>query len=159
MDDLITWLRAVLDDDERLAREASRSQHGDGHTLTGEHWRWEEPKHDQELVLDPVLDEYLNQGQRVALRSVEQYPSSSVRGLPHFVVSYAEEVRTVDAMHIARWDPARVLAQVAADRALIAECERTLSDEDHGWALAETVLRIRATAYADRPGYLEVWTP
>lgn len=117
MDELITWLRQQLDEDERVALEASRRWDG-SQTPTGEHWRWEETEHDQVLALDPVLDEYLNDGGAVSLRSAEQYPTTT-GPLPNFVVPHAEEVRTVYAMHIARWDPARVLAEVEAKRRIL----------------------------------------
>jgi hypothetical protein len=59
--------------------------------------------------------------------------------------------------HIARHDPARVLAEVDAKRRIIAECERTLAYEDHGHAVAEFVLQGLALPYADHPDFREEW--
>ena len=63
-----------------------------------------------------------------------------------------------EAEHIAVHDPARVLRQVAAMRAIVDACEYTLDYEDYGWPLARDVLRHLVTIYADRDGYGE-WTP
>ncbi len=158
MDDLIAFLRARLDEDEQVAREASRSTHGDGSTPTGEHWHWVESEHDQPMTLDPMLDEYVNDGSQVALRSVEEYPTSSPWTLPHFVVSYAEEVRTTDAMHIARWDPARVLAEVEAKRRILADLIALDGDPVNG-LVATRMIRQLAEPYAVHPDYREEWRP
>jgi hypothetical protein len=155
MDDLIAWLRAQLDEDEQLAREASR-RNQDGSTPTGEHWRWEETEHDQVLTLAPMLDEYLNEGGNVALRSAEQYPTRSVGDLPHMVVPYAQEVRTVDAMHIARWDPARVLAEVEAKRRILDMVVPGNYYGGYGEAYLDAVREL-AQPYAGRPGWREEW--
>jgi len=100
-----------------------------------------------------MLDEYLNDGGQVALRSVEQYPTSNPWELPHFVVSAAEEVRTIDAMHIARWDPARVLAEVKAKRAILDEWREYPAERRH----LNPVIWHLAQPYAGRPGWREQW--
>lgn len=98
MDDLITWLRAQLDEDERAARA------------------W----------------------------------------MPFGTPTAA------DREHIARHDPARVLAEVDAKRRILDECESAIRKSaprsnlnDLGW----TVLRPLALPYADRPGYRDEWRP
>lgn len=60
--------------------------------------------------------------------------------------------------HFARHDPAAVLADIAAKRAIIAECERVYRAKDREYGdsshdLADAVLDHLATAYASRPGY------
>lgn len=164
VDELVTWLRAQLDDDERVAREASRSEWDGGQTPTGEHWQWEETDDDQVLSLDPMLDEYLNEASAVALRSVEQYPTGNPWTLPHFVVSGTEEMRTVDAMHIARWDPARVLAEIDAKRQLLQQFELRRGavlgiDGCETGGVWDDLLRMLALPYAGREGYREEWRP
>jgi len=152
-DDLVTWLRQQLDEDERVALEASR--HGEHGTPTGEHWQWVEIEHDQVLTLDPMLDEYVNDGSQAALRSVEEYPTSMPYTLPHFIVT-SEEVSTVCGMHIARWDPARVLAEVEAKRSRIGFLVLLLGDpeiEDE----AKMLLRFETQPYAGQPGWREEW--
>jgi hypothetical protein len=58
------------------------------------------------------------------------------------------------ARHIARHDPARVLAEVAAKRAIVN------MDEDDRYSDAYVVaIRALAAAYADHPDYDEAWRP
>lgn len=72
------------------------------------------------------------------------------------------------AVHIARHDPARVLREVEAKRAILAEYEKEarVIEQGHrtGWteggqAVRETVLRLHASVYADHPDYDESWRP
>jgi len=56
-----------------------------------------------------------------------------------------------EADHIARWDPARVLAECEAKRRLIA-----LGEKDSYW---DDVLRLLALPYADHPDYRDEWRP
>lgn len=74
----------------------------------------------------------------------------------------ASELYEADARHIARHDPARVLAEVDAKRRLIAE----VWDEREGFPTertpgntADTVLRHLALPYAEHPDYDEAWRP
>lgn len=67
--------------------------------------------------------------------------------------------------HIARHDPARVLRDVAAGRALIKvateakEASNTSVGDDYMMAAAclETALKQRAEVYSDHPDYQEAW--
>lgn len=183
MDELVAWLRAQLDEDEQVAQEASRRR-DDGWTPTGEHWHWVEPERDQPLTLDPVVDEHVNVDGRADLRSVEEYPTNMPYTLPHFVVPHTEELRTVDAMHIARWDPARVLAEVEAKRRTLDAWRAANADPHPGipcenWPgqgaenrdpydscthhlaapprTPDHVVRLLAQPYAGRPGWREEW--
>lgn len=68
------------------------------------------------------------------------------------------------AEHIALHDPARALAEVAAKRKIIAECEYEIRDAQKrdtgdGLGLAETMLRLLALPYAGRPGWRTEWKP
>lgn len=69
--------------------------------------------------------------------------------------------------HIAEWDPARVLREIAAKRAVLkafAEVAKNYGRDDveyaDGWVsgLAFAVPHL-ATVYSDRPGYREDWRP
>lgn len=64
--------------------------------------------------------------------------------------------------HIARHDPARVLAECAAKRKIIAECredhEDSLTRNDDTDELASLVLYALATVYKDHPDYREDWS-
>lgn len=71
--------------------------------------------------------------------------------------------------HIARHDPAAVLADIASKRGIIASCTAVLaelnderrSDRDYYGAgdLADKTLRLLALRYAGRDGYREEWRP
>lgn len=85
---------------------------------------------------------------------------------PHIGLAYEAE----SAAHIARNDPARVLREVAAKRAIIAdmnhaedvaEAEREVDREYWSWeskaeALTDALRRL-ASVYADHPDYNESW--
>ncbi len=71
------------------------------------------------------------------------------------------------AIHVARHDPARVLAEVDAKRRLIDSYlpEASKTDEQvneewgYGSALADDLLRLLALPYADHPDYRDDWRP
>lgn len=155
----IAFLHARLDEDEQTALNASRRDEANT-TPTGEHWRWEDTEHDHVLNLDPA-HELVHEGADVGLRSTEQYPTHSVGDLPHFVIPCTQEMRTTDALHIARWDPARVLAEIAAKRRILA----LEPDGDHGGypdgysSAKHEALALLALPYADHPDYREQWRP
>lgn len=102
MNDLVTWLRAQLDDDERVAEQASS-------------WTWQ-----------PELA--------------------------------GEHVSTA---HIARWNPARVLADVDAKRCILALGGDfdVYSEPYTAQPVWERAVRLLALPYADRPGFREEWRP
>lgn len=70
------------------------------------------------------------------------------------------------AEHIARWHPARVLAECAAERAIVATMQTA---NDHAWQdgasgpviefLTERVLRFLALPHAAHPDYRPAWRP
>lgn len=68
--------------------------------------------------------------------------------------------------HAARHDPAFVIAEIRAKRRLLAEAKRAqlfckAGDSDSMIRRAQTdyVLRLLASAYADRDGYRDEWRP
>lgn len=124
--DLVAWLRAQLDEDERVARAAGDSW--------GYHWTHEPCDFDESM-------------------------SEGVHAERGDVVSCGE-VSPEHGEHIARWDPARVLAEVEAKRQLLSWVEEvsesaTLGDF-FGVDPDEFTVRM-ALPYAGRPGYLEEW--
>lgn len=130
MDDLVTWWRGVLDERERLAQDVG------GDTPEG---RWHTGGHDGNRIIDA-------DGTDVA--HDECHPTDE------------------QAAHIAANDPASVLAQVAADRKLLdlyraslEVGERTLwnGGEYARIAALEDVIKVRAEAYSNHPGYREEW--
>ena len=135
MNDLIAWLRAQLDEDERLARAAQIDelvwQSGPGVSYDTQGW----------------------------VRAVSNDDSWMI----------CETHTRAQSDHIARHDPARVLAEVEAKRAIL-----DLHDSDGGhecvgpadaWGTATIhaqtcpTLRLLAQPYADRHGYREEWRP
>lgn len=141
VDDLVTWLRQQLDDDERVARAATSAPwihhvapdpSGPDHTLlTGEH------------------------------------------GVISVGFMQDDPIRPADAEHIARHDPAQVLAEVDAKRRILdayvdaVRMERLMdeTDDDGKWdwlfksEALEGAVKLLALPYADRPGYREEWRP
>lgn len=69
------------------------------------------------------------------------------------------------AAHIARHDPARVLAEVDAKRLIIADYQRFLAERRRlmgGWDRYPDVsptMAALASVYADHPDYDEAWRP
>lgn len=139
MDDLITFLRARLDEDEQAARKAA--------SLCGCHqdapsWRFGDEATDGRILVADDPHPHVK-------RKLGRRWNGSYDGL--FM-----------AEHIARHDPARVLRDVDAKRQIIAECipsrvggsELELSD-----ALGEVVLAFLALTYAGHPDYREEWRP
>jgi hypothetical protein len=69
-----------------------------------------------------------------------------------------------DAAHIARWDPARVLAEIDTKRRVIDECAADLEQRGSGALQGQvdrttwTVLTLLAAPYADRPGWRSEWS-
>jgi hypothetical protein len=140
-DDPVTWLRAQLDEDERLAQEAAD---GDGGTwYMGERWN--------------------------VFRDEDVAPEGC--GDVHRLVVYGN-VRS-QSEHIARHDPARVLAEVAAKRAILDLHDPNDTTGKRRWCVGciEPDLpglmvrmpcqhaRLLAAPYADRPGYRNEWAP
>lgn len=133
MDDLVAWLRAQVDEDERVAREAF--------TAVGGEWE-------------------VNGGY------VEVVGDHRNRNVFDWTVCFDEGAPSGGQReHIALHDPARVLREVEAKRALIDDCE-SYHGEPFGQAgaavtdgLSVRVLQFLALPYAGRPGYREEWKP
>lgn len=144
MDELITWLRAQLDEDERLAREAPGPDWHRAIEREGKPGYWRGIK-----------------AELVTLRPDRPSDSLSVG---------ADVARCADyrpAEHIARWDPARVLADIEAKRRILDAYEQAYQVEwgddpmqAHGeQIMIERVIELIALPYADRDGYREEWRP
>jgi hypothetical protein len=158
--DIRKQLIEALDAAEVIAQESSRDLFGEGRTVTGEHWRWECSNCDTPIEISDVvlLDELLQcpscESVGVGLRSIEEYRSTvSSRGLAHLVTHSCEEIRPVDALHIARWDPSTVLRLIERDRQLLVACCEVLDSgeerrgsldcpEDHSDAAAKGLARL-----------------
>lgn len=150
MDDLVRWLGEQLDADERIAREAIRVV---GNVPGAANWRFGNAFTDeggtywQITTLTPDVS---------GVGPVELVGSGMSGGGAH-----EPEI----ARHAVEHDPARVLREIEADRALLRQYAEVAANdvEDveyaHGWANAlGLAVRLRATVYRDRPGYrAEEW--
>lgn len=186
MHELLTFLRARLDEDEMWARAACEGRHVPGEHVAlhgrweptdddGLHWRWTSAD-DQVLTPEPsggLLDDQPTGFTDPSLRSREQFPTGVVGDLPQFAIGTAGEVASGAAGHIARHDPARVLAEVDAKRKILDEI---VPDVDELVELAEDrkarpegddapdpehtrLLRLLALPYADHLDYRDEWRP
>jgi hypothetical protein len=63
------------------------------------------------------------------------------------------------AQHVARWDPARVLAECGAKRQIIAKVTEIEYNLGGPWthAMGDEILASLAQPYADHPDYREEW--
>jgi hypothetical protein len=141
--DLVTWLRAQLDEDEQVARAAS----------TGGRWSYSDGGSVGAWML------YDEEWQIGSLKTYRHETYDYSKRMP-----VARDPRYVDAdangSHIARWDPARVLAEVDAKRQLLNEAASWAKDDRPGESsCGDTTLSLLALPYADRPGYREEWRP
>jgi hypothetical protein len=124
MTDLVEFLRAALDEDERVARVATPGP-----------WR---------------LDAGLRLPEQIDVVSVDYF-------------TVCEDLEDTDAAHIARHDPARVLAEVAAKRKLLDEYEAASRDPDTdpevlGYAAGlDVAVQHVSQGFAGRPGWREEW--
>ena len=150
MNDLAQFLRARLDEDERIARRACEAAQAS--------WRLGEGYDDETVLWWPPEP-------RVAQKEREL-------GLP--VVSDVWRGQTIYgdgqgiAPHIARHDPARVLAEVDGKRRIVAYAEQRAAikqgEDDSDWEniqemALDAVLRSLALAYATHPDYRDTWRP
>lgn len=143
MDDLVQWLRAQLDEDERIVEVALRYVDAD--------WRWDE---EENVALASSLT---TSGRQEVAITADRWHRLMIEG-PGVV------------MHVAEHDPARVLREIDAKRRVIAWHRRPTQEEFSsgrhrtmgcrcydGWPC--TTLRALALPYAGRPGYREEWRP
>lgn len=150
MIDLLDFLAARLQEDEDTARAATAGP-----------WRWEHGEGD--LCNDPECP----YGTLIGVWEDGETPFHiwDVHGFD------AKEGSRADADHIARHDPARVLREVAAKRAIIEEHTCPCSDDCDdcgacsGSHMADptpapcNTLKLLALPYADHPAYNPKWRP
>jgi hypothetical protein len=133
--DLATWLLDRIAEDEAVARAAGSGP-----------WQWEQGFGD--MCNDPEcpfgsLTQVKEDGQLYELMDVH---------------GYDVHADWEGAEHIARHDPARVLAECAAKRRIVAECATQIEDEVTSGAITGIrVLRLLALPYADHDGYDPSW--
>jgi hypothetical protein len=156
------FIAARLDEDEATARAAVDPDR------PGTHWQWVR-RADDVVVEAPTWEDM-----DVSLRTVEKFERHSVIGpLPAFVLNSVgvDEPRALP--HIARHDPARVLRQVAALRAVMEIHEPVKSSlpsftapmvcgvcspgKEEGWDAPCPTLRHLASIWSDHEDYDPAW--
>lgn len=158
MDDLVAFLRARLDEDERIARATLWDDDG---SLGSNHWH--------------AFDRGPHDGWTQARWVV-------IDGADEGVVISRPQAADDEAVirHIARHDPARVLREIEAKRQLVKlhgratlragggaqyfdttivcrTCEPSYQFPEMSWPCS--TLRLLALPYADHPDYRESWRP
>lgn len=144
MDDLVTWLGVQLDGDERVARAAVAP------FLKGR-WRFDGTLSSVGPVVvtgDATDDRWVRDGNKSVWTCDD----------PEDSCSEIAALWDAEGEHMARWDPARVLAEVEAKRAILDEFRRELADDLTNES-ALWVLAVLALPYRDRPGYRPEWAP
>lgn len=134
MTSLSDFLLARIAEDEAVARAVVATDYSKGR------WQWESNR------LDPYRSALVNDRDAVVLPSKHDdvYPSWMV------------------ADHIARHDPARVLAECEAKRRIVEEVYPALELEFGGAYRGEPatlLLQLLALPYADHPDFREEWRP
>jgi hypothetical protein len=157
--DLVAFLLARLDEDERWARQATPGP-----------WAWSE-NHDGAGEV--------NAAERRPDLQGDGWERSQARSIAN--ESATGDVRLADAVHIARHDPARLLADIAAKRQIVDEhangwegwedpptqddieqaycvrCQDRRSHDAMRWPCP--TLKLLALPFADHPDYDEKWRP
>lgn len=138
MTDLVTFLRARLDIDEQVAREALAGEWRNASTSS----HYEDAAGPSEAVFTALPDAGLTVVARTGARG--------------------DRAAMVNAEHIARHDPARVLAEVDAKRRLLdymVDLESKALD-GNWWNLDRDLpFQLLALPYADHPDYRPEWAP
>lgn len=150
---LTEFLLARIAEDEADARAAIDPER------PGTHWQWVR-NHDDVPTPAPTWDDG-----SVGLRTVEHFPTPVVGPLPAFVLNHVEMDEPRAAPHIARHDPARVLAECEAKRLIVHrhhaphECPGNGPQTYYRTELGCPTVRDLALPYADHPDYDEAWRP
>jgi len=141
--DLVAFLRARLDEDEQRARLATPGP-----------WRHDADKH-HHIIGTAIFEEAVFAG------------PPGVAAICIAGTGETDDLQSMrDATHIARHDPARVLAEVDAKRRIIDSCSHYLSwqppvppKQIQSWALAHGTLHLLALPYSSHPDYRPEWRP
>lgn len=153
-DDLVAFLKAQLDADERVAQAVEDSESSWTAAVdVGDEYNYAVVTSEAPAALQVADGELLvGGGSNLVARCGEMYFDG-------------ENYRN----HIARWDPARVLAEVQAKRRIIDlhEGDHECSTYDHNgeidnctWVIGDcSTLRLLASVYAGRPGWRSEWAP
>jgi hypothetical protein len=138
MDDLVEFLRARIAEDEEPARLA--------HAVDPAPW------------YEDVEDgSYTNQ--RDHLDGVGLVRAADNVGLWNREQSSTLSMAAVTATHVARHNPARVLAEVEVKRAIVTRAKALWDSDAEGYGAGLDILQLLALPYADHPDYRPEWAP
>lgn len=147
MTNILEFLNARLDDDERIAVEA-----------TGANWHWDttdatDSDDDQgPWLVSDKLCEYTESHTGLTKTYPEKVLSTWVTGAWGGL-----NVDDTDKDHMARHDPARVLRDVAAKRAVIDALMEIPDGKDAGLRVLGKTIPAMAAVYSDHPDYQKEW--
>jgi len=152
--DIVEFIRARLDEDERVALAAN-----------GPHWRPGDGNV-SEGGLYALDGDGSDEGRGWSIAWFQLGETNPGRQLPAF--SSWKRRAHENGVHAARHDPARVLREVEATRAVLAEYEHALERRaEHPDDVASAgalltmvrVMKLLALPYAEHPDYRKEWRP
>lgn len=156
---ILEFLEARIAEDEEVAQAAIDAER------PGTHWQWVDEENDAVILEGELQTEARwdsdNASLMISLRTEEHFPMrSDDRPLPAFVlpsIQWDGGLGSYD--HIARWDPARVLAECAAKRAIVNGFRphpnaRDLNDVH---MFIHAAILPLAQPYADHPDFDPAW--
>jgi Family of unknown function (DUF6221) len=163
--DLVTWLRAQIDEDERVAQAAIRQ-----YERAVAEFKAGRPPDVEELPGETAAD--WSGGSDEDDRGYFRRAVWAGDGMIGIAEMYDEQDEASPA-HMARWDPARVLTEVEAKREILDRYERVDAEVPETWSrlgtgpddeaaeriALEWVVKQMTLPYRDRPGYEPVWAP
>jgi hypothetical protein len=151
VNDLVSWLRTRLDEDERVALEAAHHDRI---------WQYADSGSGPTVRTGSLAEDLWSREGNPSVWTCDDIED----GCPDVASAWEAE-----GQHIARWDPARVLAEVKAKRRILDEyqtwCESSDSNRDpvdsqaeHDIASGlELAIKLLAQPYAGQPGWREEW--
>jgi hypothetical protein len=169
---IYAFIEARLEEDMCAASEASRKPHHGEFPADGVNWFWS-TEQDTDALLDEK-EEFIGGDEdiRVSLRSREEWPCASAKygghaTLPQFAIR-AEEVPYAVGVFVTRFDPARILTDVALKRRILEEhrevdgrcrvCASRFKGEWKRFIAPCWTVRDLASAYHKHPDYQEGWS-
>lgn len=136
MDDLVTWLRAQLDEDERVARAIAAPDWTEGAAWLRD-------------MIDPLPSQLRAHPGMMPMNVTEEDVRHIARWDPRRVLREIEAKR-------------RIIYELGAQASRYRDGDPTTIISPEGRALANQArryLRLLALPYADRPGYRDEWRP
>ena len=148
---IVEFLNARLDEDEAVAHAAIDPDSPDAH------WHWID--YANEVPARPEDGYFFG----VSLCTTKKFlhPLTGSH-LPSVAITTADEMPEGVGTHIARHDPARVLREIAAKRALLALASEALGDDTtvpDAEYMAGEIVKALAPVYSDHPDYQQEWKP